>query len=640
MKRLKEKTQRVSAYLRKRLNKKVVVIASAVLVVGGLGAVFYPRTIQFSYAGDSCINKLVFLPKTLESTSDRQQLSVGGTLDVAGYPLVGREVCVEPIDVPIEGVELAGLAPWGIGFLQQIFRVSVPELPVANTDIMKNPVPAAKPLEVPLSDDDTIFQYQLVSSKGMAECELNGGSKLDCDLPALELAQGQQHELSLERTFDGEVVDILASENVELLPAVTVSGASVDSGQTVYAKPTRFRIETDKPLTSASATLEREEDNGLENESVEVDIDGSDVRIDLEDDDDLPRDKTYVLTLNEAEAEDGSILADPYETRFRLSDGPRVTGINIGGSGVDPNATIVLQLDQALHEDVNLAEYVTVDGVDASVSAAGRSIVVQLQNAGRCDAFRISVESGLLSEHEVESTRDWSHASRTRCYSVETVGTSVNGAAINAYFFGNGGRSLLITGGIHGNELSSVYTTQSLIDDLEANPGQIPDGKQVVIITTANPDGVAIANRDNARNVNLNRNFPTSNWEKDIQTSSGTHKGGGGQSAGSEPETQALVALTNRLNPYLVVTYHSLGSLVNSNSVGIADSVGRSYAVAAGYWFVPSGNTTDTFGFEMTGTYELWLQQRGTPAILIELDTHVGNHYSRNSSAIRNVIGG
>ena len=63
------------------------------------------------------------------------------------------------------------------------------------------------------------------------------------------------------------------------------------------------------------------------------------------------------------------------------------------------------------------------------------------------------------------------------------------------------------------------------------------------------------------------------------------------------------------------------------------------YAQLARYQFIPDSQTTATFGFTMTGTYEDWLIARGTPAILIELDTNTGNHYPRNSAAMWAMLG-
>ena len=181
---------------------------------------------------------------------------------------------------------------------------------------------------------------------------------------------------------------------------------------------------------------------------------------------------------------------------------------------------------------------------------------------------------------------------------------------------------------------------QHWMNELEGNPGKIPANARVVVVPTGNPDGVAIARRDNNNGVNLNRNFPTNNWTSNIITGGGGEQAGaGGPSAGSEPETKALMNATYRYAPRFVMTYHSSGSLVNSNDVGVSIAAGQAYAQAARYRFVPNSATTGTFGFEMTGTYEDWLLERGIAAILIELNTNTGNHFTQNRSAMWTMLG-
>lgn len=254
---------------------------------------------------------------------------------------------------------------------------------------------------------------------------------------------------------------------------------------------------------------------------------------------------------------------------------------------------------------------------------------------GRCTGFSVNVAKGLISQYDIVSDQEWKFDSRTRCHTVSTIGYSVQGRPINAYHFGNGSETVLFTGAIHGNELSSKYIMDSWIAELEAQAGSIPANKQIVVVPVVSPDGVVVASRYNSRNVNLNRNFPTHNWSSDIVVSGGrTEPGAGGKSALSEPESAALARFTQQLNPKLVVTYHSLGSLVNGNDVGIANSLGPAYARAAGYRYIPNAATAATFGFEMTGTYEDWLAERGTPAILIELNTNTGQHFGQNKAAM------
>lgn len=594
---------------------------------------FWPRTVHFSYAGDNCITQPVLLPALFTSEGEHYKLSTEDAWSIAGYPIVSRSICATATTPPTEGSARVGLKLFDIGALEKRITINTPTPPVVSSAIpLEKPVPATKPIELKLSETDEVFEYMLIAKEREAPCDPNGET-LVCELSELELSQGKEHEIVLTRHFNGSKLDAVFEEEISILPAIKVKEASVENDATVYGKPKVFTITTDKPLVGAEARLvrhEKEDDRPIE---TEVSFDSARVTVRMQDEE-LERPARYSLVLSEAEAEDGSILEDEYSVDFKLSDGPTVQNVNVGTTGVDPNATIVLQLDQPLKDEQDIAKHVSVTGGSAAVSAAGDRIVVRLSNLNRCTDFRITVTKGLLSKHDVKASSDWRFSGRTRCYTVETIGYSKQGRPIQAYYFGQGSRTVLFTGAIHGNELSSKYIMDTWITELEAKARSIPPDKRVVVIPAVNPDGIAVGGRDNANGVNLNRNFATSNWESDIQVSGGVQKGGGGKSALSEPESAALTAFTNRLNPYFIITYHSMGSLVNSNDVGIASAAGQEYARMAGYWFVPGSATADTFGYEITGTYETWLYERGIPAILIELDTHTGNHYGRNSAAM------
>ena len=129
-----------------------------------------------------------------------------------------------------------------------------------------------------------------------------------------------------------------------------------------------------------------------------------------------------------------------------------------------------------------------------------------------------------------------------------TLGKSVKGAPITMQIFGSGSPTVFVMGGIHGDETTSVDLTTNLIASLQKHPEQF-DGKLVAILRIANPDGYAAKKRVNAHGVDLNRNFPASNYKGSRRY---------GNESASEPETRAILSALDQLNPSLIISIHSI----------------------------------------------------------------------------------
>ena len=595
--------------------------------------IFSPRAIVFSYAGDNCVSQLSIFPTMLHfASNDRYKVTLKDEVRIGNFPIATRSLCVTAKLAPTKDTVRIKVSPAGWLLARKTYVITADDRPKVSLAPLQAPIPATKPVKLSLSAPDDLSTYVLATDTAKSTCHTDE-KVLNCSTEDLKLAQGKVQEVSLKRYFEGNLVDVIATNQVEVLSAVSVKDSSIKNDQTVYDKPASFTFELDKPLISAKAILVQIDGAAEKAIDTKVSVDGTVVT--LASAGDMVRPAKYKVSLTSAEATDGSGLNEPLVLQFNLSDGPRVSSVNIGTNTVETSAAVTLTFDQPLKAGQDISKYVAVTGVPVVISQVGSaSIRIALQNAARCADFSISVKKGLVSDHDVTNTIDWQFNSRTRCATIGVIGSSTQGRSIVANYFGSGPTTYLFTGAIHGNELSSKYTMDRFISDIESDPSRIPSGVRLVVVPVVNPDGVAQASRTNARGINLNRNFPTSNWVSDIAVSGGTQQGVGGTSAGSEPETQALMGLTNQLNPRLVVTHHSQGLLVNSNDVGVAVSASQEYARLTGYRLVPSGDTTSTFGFEMSGTYEDWLYEKGVPAILIELDTNTGNHYTKNRSAL------
>lgn len=634
-----QKVQQILLFIRTHLTFRVMLVGGGLLSFGLYLIIFAPRTIVFSYSGENCVGQLTLLPRLLDADKGRNyQLRVADTIDIAGYPIAGRKVCVTPSTSPKEGKVNVGTAPFGWIIARKTFVIETPRAPLVSVASLAESIPATRSLKIPISSQDTVFDYNLVAGTTRTTCS-SLTHILECDITQMKLIQGQTYTLKVERQFQ-EQREVVAQKEIKVLEAVRVTRSSVQSDQVVYDKPTSFTIQVDKALVGAVASLERIDGESAHKESSTVNVAGAEITI--KPTSELARDMSYRLTLTQAEAVDGSITSAAYPITFHLSGGPKVTSTSIGSYGYDQGGGIAIQFDQAIGAGQDVTRFVHVSGAGAaSVVSSGSRVTVRPNAMGRCVDFSITVDKGLVSEYGVTSTVDWSFSSRTRCSTVSTIGYSVQNRPINAYYFGEGTTTVLFTGAIHGNEISSKYLMDALVSYLEEHVREIPSDRRVVVVPVVNPDGVAAGTRYNAHNVNLNRNFATTNWVSDTVVSGGAvEQGAGGSSSSSEPETSALAALTQSLQPRLVVTYHSQGSLINSNDVGIAATLGPQYATMTRYKFVSSEATTGTFGFEMTGTYEDWLAERLTPAILIELPTNTGRFFAQHTAAIWTMIKG
>ncbi len=236
------------------------------------------------------------------------------------------------------------------------------------------------------------------------------------------------------------------------------------------------------------------------------------------------------------------------------------------------------------------------------------------------------------------------------------IGTSVEGRNIESYTFGNGEKTLLFVGGMHGGyEWNSVLLAYEFIDELEAGKIAIPDSLTIEIVPSLNPDGVykvvgkegrftladakldssAGQGRFNAHNVDLNRNFgckwqPKSMW-RSKEVSAGT-------SAFSEPEAQALKKLVEEKKPSAVIFWHSQANAVYASECenGILPgtlTIMNTYAKAAGYKAVSSFDA-----YPVTGDAEGWLASIGIPAITVELGSHSSLEWTKNQAGVRAVL--
>lgn len=587
----------------------------------GLAVVFYganflvPKQVAFNYGGQTCRNQLTVLPGLQAARDDAYDVSFERTWMVGSVQLAAMKACFEAKRAPEAGARIVGSAPFDGPFARTLYRIEVGEAPNANVSAAKRDIPSTKPFLIPMSQADAVHEYALKVGDKQAACSPDKAN-LTCDLPSLKLEQDTEYNYELHRSFDGDAIQTAAKGSFKTLKAIAITDGSVKNDQTVFARPTELTFMADKPIAAANVSLMSE--GGVIAHKIMIDSTKLTIALKAE----LPREKTHDLIIEKLEAKDGSDLIEPYAVTFSTSGGPQVSAVSVGASGVAQSAAIVLTFDQPLSKTKDITQFVALAGGSGSITKrSDTEVVVQLNSLPLCQPFSITVKKGILSEHDLGSSKDWVFNSRTTCYQAFNYGTSVRGRALTAYLFGSSGPVTMFVGGIHGNEPSSTTLMRSWINQLEANPTRYA-GKRVLVVPAINPDGLAAGTRANARGVNLNRNFPTDTWKQSINDTDGTHPNGGGEKPLSEPEALALANLSKQYRPRLMLSFHAIGSLVVGDPGGYSAGYAARYASTVGYRDA-TNNGAAAFDYEITGTYEDWTYRyAGIPSMVLELSSY------------------
>lgn len=204
-------------------------------------------------------------------------------------------------------------------------------------------------------------------------------------------------------------------------------------------------------------------------------------------------------------------------------------------------------------------------------------------------------------------------------------GFSENGIRLEVFGPANASTRILVMASIHGDEsLSTVLLSECL-------RALAPDELSAAVILAANPDGVLSGTRCNARGVDLNRNYPTTNWSTDpvyYRNQPGMPQNialSPGAKPGSESETLALMELIHKLQPELIVSIHGfLGCIDDPDATAVA----RDMAKRTQMELVPD------VGYATPGSFGSWCKERNIPIITYELPTHDINRLKRDHGPI------
>ena len=197
------------------------------------------------------------------------------------------------------------------------------------------------------------------------------------------------------------------------------------------------------------------------------------------------------------------------------------------------------------------------------------------------------------------------------------LGYSAEGRPIFAERYGTpGGRRVLVIGVIHGDEDDGL----AIVDELRRR--DTPDGVELWIVESMNPDGVANQDRHNGNDVDLNRNFPYK-WGPIGAPGDGQFAGRG---PASEPETQAIINFMQQLQPDITTWYHQDLFVVNP-AQGREGRIRARYAELVG---LPMGQIT---GGTYTGIAATWARNEFRPADGVAFIVELGPTLSPEEAA-------
>lgn len=208
----------------------------------------------------------------------------------------------------------------------------------------------------------------------------------------------------------------------------------------------------------------------------------------------------------------------------------------------------------------------------------------------------------------------------------EQIGESVNGIAIDAWWPTTTRPTRVVWAAIHGEESVTLQAAHHLLRVVHA------DDACAVVVPVLNPDGVLAGTRQNARGVDLNRNFPVTTWSEapsptfwstsTVRTSvRRTQLSSPGTHPGSEPETKAIMSLVEGVAPELVIDLHTpLDCVIASSDRALpfaehlAEPLGMRIVRGldgptpgdSASWCEAAGSTAVTYEFELAPMPAIW----------------------------------
>lgn len=222
--------------------------------------------------------------------------------------------------------------------------------------------------------------------------------------------------------------------------------------------------------------------------------------------------------------------------------------------------------------------------------------------------------------------------------SMKVLGKSEDDREICGLFYGEGNKTLICCGGVHGRENINPYVLLGMLVRYAENKVDFGD-YTLLFIPLLNPDGYEIVRagfesiknpwlrtickesgrnprewKNNARNVDINRNFPSVHYKPERE----------GSYSGSEKETKTLIQVIRHYREGAFLDFHSRGKVIYYYRTALSEkynerqlSLAKELQKSTGYTL---GNKWDDLDKNFSGgnTVHFYSEFTKNPAITLE----------------------
>lgn len=163
--------------------------------------------------------------------------------------------------------------------------------------------------------------------------------------------------------------------------------------------------------------------------------------------------------------------------------------------------------------------------------------------------------------------------------------------------------TVFVIGVFHGDEPQGDFLIRKYLEEHHYS--------NIMFLPCLNQSGMKQKTRVNSNGVDLNRNFPTKNWEL-----SGKNEYYGGEKPASEEETKFIIEIIEKYSPKLILTLHAPYKVVNYD--GDAKEIAEKISGIIKY------PVEESIGYPTPGSFGTWAGiEKHIPTITLELDEEI-----------------